>query len=73
MAQLVMYSSTEVETTPTKNTLTGSLMYGPKIETMMIAPTPYIGQYGPFKKPLLINFFFGIEQNTTSQHHPITA
>jgi hypothetical protein len=39
-------------------------------EKITKAPTPYIGQIGPYKKPLLTNFLLDMEQYKTSQNHP---
>ncbi|CCL08181.1 conserved hypothetical protein [Clostridioides difficile CD002] len=44
---------------------------GVKVATIANAPNPYIGQNGPFKKPLFTNCFCKTEQYVVSQHQPI--
>ncbi|EEA85458.1 hypothetical protein CLOHIR_00896 [Peptacetobacter hiranonis DSM 13275] len=43
---------------------------GDSIEITSSAPKPYIGQNGPFKNPLLTNFFCPIEQYVLSHTQP---
>ncbi|MNI30872.1 hypothetical protein D3C73_847330 [compost metagenome] len=56
-----------------KNRATGSLVYLLKNTNTIIAPVPYIGQYGPLKNPRSSNFpLFHRKQYIISHKYPKT-
>ena len=54
-----------------KNKTIISFSYLLKNKVISKAPVPYIGQYGPIKKPLAVNFFALTETSVTSINQPI--
>ena len=53
-----------------KINITKKLSLSDEIINIIKAPHPYIGQYGPIKKPRFISLLSHIEQTITSNIHP---
>lgn len=66
----IRYSRTDVNI----NTLrkANNLLYEPQRKTTIIAPKPYIGQYGPIRKPGMNKLCVTADLYITSRHQPIT-
>ena len=58
---------------PNINKTIGSSTYLFNNIVINTAPHPYIGQYGPIKKPLFTNLFSAIATTNTSIHQPNIA
>ena len=61
----VRYSKTPVSKIPSIKTFKGFFIF-PRVIITNTAPLPYIGQSGPFKKPLLTKLFSSIVHSIDS-------
>ena len=65
-----MYSKNVHTTAAITKSANGVEIYFPKVNIIRTEQKPYIGQYGPIKKPLLTNFLSFNKNTQTSINHP---